>query len=885
MALGAGLLVFSGATAPTAQAGPPAAPFDSSSLPADDTRTALATSDLELTKSETASPRFISDNAVFRVRVQNNGPDLAPAVEVTDRLPAGLTYQSHVASQGTYTPGTGLWSVGDLAAGASATLDITARVDATSAENFAEITSVGTADPDSQPAENPLGPGAPPDQDDEGSASVTVEETAGLSLSKARIAGPDVSGTTTFRISIRNEGPSHARGVQVTELPEPGAVFVSATPSQGTFDSGTSTWDIGRVQKSATVTLDITYTIPSFPATNFAEVSASGLRDRNSEPAENPLGPGNPPDQDDEASVTVTVSADLSLTKTETGSPQFVGDNAEFEIVVTNAGPDPASSVQVTDLLPTGLTYVADTPCSGTYDPATGIWALGGALASGDSATLLITARVEAAGTIDNTAEITASGAPDPDSTPDNGDPAEDDLASDSVTVAGGSLGDTAFFDIDGDGAQDARDPGLEGIEVTVTDAGPNGSLGDGDDVVLPSVLTDAAGNWVVTGLGPGPYRVSIDSATLPPGVTEPTADPDGVGSTGQADLTLAAGEARTDVDFGYTGAGSVGDTVFLDYDRDGVPDPDEGLSAIAVQLLWSGFDATFGTGDDVSYAATTDLEGTWLVQRVPAGPVRVTVDTSTLPAGLVAWVDADGGNDSTSEVDLPAGASDMSQDFGFVGSGMIGHLVFRDGNSNGTGDSGEGIEGVSVEVRWSGPNGNFGDGDDHTFTRITDAAGDYRIGNLPAGGYRVAVVTATLPSGWENTVDPDGGEDSRSSLTLAPGASDLLQNFGYVAPAGAPTGTPDERPSGTPGGTPSEPATGSPGGTPADAPPSGSSGGGTVIANTGSALVERLSLVGMILLVGGVALLLISHAEQVQRLVQLVGGTRRPYYPVSGYR
>ncbi len=57
-------------------------------------------------------------------------------------------------------------------------------------------------------------------------------------------------------------------------------------------------------------------------------------------------------------------------------------------------------------------------------------------LGSGASATLQIVALVSSAGTITNTAEVTASDQPDPDSTPNNNNPAEDDRASASVGAA-----------------------------------------------------------------------------------------------------------------------------------------------------------------------------------------------------------------------------------------------------------------------------------------------------------------------------------------------------------------------------------------------------------------------------------------------------------------
>ncbi len=85
--------------------------------------------DLAITKTACGCIPKIGDTITYTVTVTNSGPSTATNVVVADSLPGGVSYQSYSASQGTYNNSTGIWSVGTLADGASATLTITATVD------------------------------------------------------------------------------------------------------------------------------------------------------------------------------------------------------------------------------------------------------------------------------------------------------------------------------------------------------------------------------------------------------------------------------------------------------------------------------------------------------------------------------------------------------------------------------------------------------------------------------------------------------------------------------------------------------------------------------------------------------------------------------------
>ena len=93
-----------------------------------------------------------NENVTFTVTVTNDGPNSATNVAVLDSLPAGLTFVSSTPSQGSYVNGTGIWTVGTLSNGGSATLQIVATVVTSGAKtNTAQVSSSDQFDPDSTP--------------------------------------------------------------------------------------------------------------------------------------------------------------------------------------------------------------------------------------------------------------------------------------------------------------------------------------------------------------------------------------------------------------------------------------------------------------------------------------------------------------------------------------------------------------------------------------------------------------------------------------------------------------------------------------------------------------------------------------------------------------
>ncbi len=136
--------------------------------------------DLSLTKTVSNANPASGSNIVYTLTVTNAATSnlTATGVTVLDILPAGTTFVS-ASGTGSYASGTGIWTVGTLAPGASASINITATVNGTSGAtiiNGAEIRTSSVVDSDSTPNNGST------TEDDDAFVSLTVSgtRTAGI---------------------------------------------------------------------------------------------------------------------------------------------------------------------------------------------------------------------------------------------------------------------------------------------------------------------------------------------------------------------------------------------------------------------------------------------------------------------------------------------------------------------------------------------------------------------------------------------------------------------------------------------------------------------------------------------------------------------------------
>lgn len=106
-------------------------------------------------------------------------------------------------------------------------------------------------------------------------------------------------------------------------------------------------------------------------------------------------------------------TADIAVYKSVSQSKIHLNDQVVFTIEVLNNGPDDASGITISDMLPVGLSYVSHQAAKGTYAQESSQWILGD-LTNGEASTLELTVMATQKGRIPNTATKTASTPTDP---------------------------------------------------------------------------------------------------------------------------------------------------------------------------------------------------------------------------------------------------------------------------------------------------------------------------------------------------------------------------------------------------------------------------------------------------------------------------------------
>ena len=422
-------------------------------------------------------------------------------------------------------------------------------------------------------------------------------------------AGGFTPGTSvTYTLTLTNEGPSPATGVIAQDKLPSGVTFVSAE-GDGSYDAASGKWDLSTevIEKDASRTLLITVTVDASAAgsvvTNTATIEA-----------QDQIGDKTP---DNSSSVPLTAGYTIAGKLYNDADASFNSSDSEAPYAGVTVALLKKDGTPVLDKDGNPMTAVTD--AEGKYsfvglplgeytvsvvDPTSGPLA-------GTKPTEAYTGRYK------TTADVTIAEA--------TGSVIDVNFG----FVKPASVGDYTWMDVNRDGLQDADEPALPGVTVTLTRA-DGSAVTDASGNPVAAVTTDANGKYVFENLLPGDYKVSFQAPAGYEATTSDAGDDRAADSNGaSASVTLVQGQTDDTIDFGAVGTGVIGDQLFLDVNQNGGNAPDAGdkvLPGVKVTLTWTG-----PGGITRTYETTTDADGKYKFENLLPGEYKVSVDPESL--------------------------------------------------------------------------------------------------------------------------------------------------------------------------------------------------------------------------------------------------------------
>ncbi|ALG68758.1 beta-propeller fold lactonase family protein [Beggiatoa leptomitoformis] len=289
----------------------------------------------------TPSTASVNTNFNYTISLQNK-QNTASGVTLSATLPTEVSYVSGSQGCSSTTSSTVTCALGVLDALGNATTTVTLVVKATNIATAATASfSVASSNTDANSSNN--------------SKSLSVSITGSVAEVSASITSDRdsvlVDENITYIVTVVNNGPS-STAAELTASLVGNATISSVSAANGlcstvTNNSFTCTLSaIGVTTTSNTTTVTIVAKATALGGATLGAVVAPTVYD---------------PTTPNTASRTVTItspSADISVDLTASPSPVLAGNNLTYTATVTNAGPSTASTVTLTQTLPTGATVV-----------------------------------------------------------------------------------------------------------------------------------------------------------------------------------------------------------------------------------------------------------------------------------------------------------------------------------------------------------------------------------------------------------------------------------------------------------------------------------------------------------------------------------------------
>ena len=424
-------------------------------------------------------------------------------------------------------------------------------------------------------------------------------------------AGGFTPGTSvTYTLTVTNEGPSPATGVIAQDKLPSGVTFVSAE-GDGTYDAASGKWDLSGevIEKGATRTLRITVTIDSSAAGSVVTNTATIEK-------QDQIGDKKP---DNTSSVPLTAGYTIAGKLYNDADASFSSSDSEAPYAGVTVALLKKDGTPVLDKDGNPVTAVTD--ADGKYSfPGLALGEYTVSVVDPTSGPLAGTKPTEAyTGRYKTTADVTIAEA--------TGSVIDVNFG----FVKPASVGDKVWMDVNRDGLQDADEPAMPGVTVTLTRA-DGSAVTDASGNPVAAVTTDANGKYVFENLLPGDYTVTFTNPAGYEATISDAGDDRGLDSNGSsASVSLAQGQDDATVDYGLVGTGVIGDQLFVDVNQSGGDALDAGdkpLAGVKVTLVWTG-----PGGITRTYETTTDADGKYRFEILLPGEYKVSVDPESLLA------------------------------------------------------------------------------------------------------------------------------------------------------------------------------------------------------------------------------------------------------------
>jgi len=645
---------------------------------------------------------------------------------------------------------------------------------------------------------------------DSSTVSSQVMPRADVQVTKVCTPGTVSANTpVTCVVTVKNNGPSRANDVSMTDNLPDGVLFVSAAPSVGSCLTQPSTTTatsggagivgcaLGNLDNGVQQTVTIV-----FKPTNITQGTTINDTASATTSTTEIVPPGATNNSATASTVVNPPVLDLVINKSDSVDPVAVGDNTTYTVTVTNSGPSDAENAVLTDTLPaTGLAFISAAP--GAWSCTTpAVNSVGGTitctlprLPANTTRILTVDMQGVAKGAVTNHAVISSDEVSAGWESPTNNNSVNEqttvrtkadlEVVSKTPSVNPVNVRDDFNFVVK---VRNNAGSGLaEADGVVVSDMLPAGMALTGTPTV--NVISGTTTSTTCTGTAGGTsFTCTLGTVssggevdiTVPVQLVSVSAMPQTFTNSASVSTTSKDVSPTNNSNSGSVtvNSSSIAGRVFRDFNNNSLVTADDtGISGIIITLTGTTFDSV-----TVNRSVTTDASGNYIFTGVPQGTYTVAegvVGEAHLVDGIdtagTAGGDATSVNDRVSAISLPANTTATGYTFAELPIARIGvakvvqagPTVNADGTFNTTfrlrikNFSLEAVNNLAVVDTLNGSAPHFG-----TFVTGGSAAllanGNYTVQSAPSGSC----------SGLNAGFDGSGNTGVATLPSLAAGAS-----------------------------------------------------------------------------------------------------------------